>query len=441
MIWQMALDGVKERPVLGWGQDNFIYVFNEFYNPEMFDQEPWFDRAHNAVMDWLVAGGVLGLLSYLALFGAGLYLLWQKNALDRVEKALFSGLLIGYLFHNLFVFDNITSYILFFLVLAYIHQQTVDFRRSGTWWQRVKSKLAAPFHRDSAVLSPVSRYGLPVAAGILAILSLWTSATTYAQGHDVLQGLIDVSQAGDVGAAEQDFKQAIEYGYPGLQEALEQTLIMTSNAKFAEAKADQQKSYTDFAKSIGEEYVDRYPREVRPRLFLAEFYMQTGETKKAIAEYKTALSYSPHKQGILLELGSALLADDQSEEALDAFAEAYRLATRNDQARLYYALALIQSGRSRDVAKILGDVVKPTDQFVRAFAVAKDYKKAEDLLVASDSTNVQLYASLAAALYKDSRISEALKVMDLAIERVPNFKKQGTEIRREMQNGTLVIPE
>jgi tetratricopeptide (TPR) repeat protein len=135
------------------------------------------------------------------------------------------------------------------------------------------------------------------------------------------------------------------------------------------------------------------------------------------------------------------LADDQSEEALDAFAEAYRLATRNDQARLYYALALIQSGRSRDVAKILGDVVKPTDQFVRAFAVAKDYKKAEDLLVASDSTNVQLYASLAAALYKDSRISEALKVMDLAIERVPNFKKQGTEIRREMQNGTLVIPE
>jgi tetratricopeptide (TPR) repeat protein len=282
---------------------------------------------------------------------------------------------------------------------------------------------------------------LPVAAGILAVFSLWASATAYAQGHDVLQGLIDVSQAGDVAAAEQDFKQAIEYGYPGLQEALEQTLIMTSNGKFAEAKADQQKSYTDFAVETAKDYIARYPREVRPRLFLAEFYMQTGETKKAIDEYKTALSYSPQKQGILLELGSALLADNKSDEALDAFAEAYQLATRNDQARLYYALALIQSGRAADVEEILGDVVKPTDQFVRAFAVAKNYQKAEELLAASDSTNVQLYASLAVALYKDGRINEAIKTLDLASERIPDFKKQATGIKHDMQNGTLVIPE
>jgi hypothetical protein len=52
----MALKGIAERPVLGWGQENFNYVFNKYYNPQMFGQEEWFDRTHNVVLDWLIAG-------------------------------------------------------------------------------------------------------------------------------------------------------------------------------------------------------------------------------------------------------------------------------------------------------------------------------------------------------------------------------------------------
>jgi O-antigen ligase len=68
LIWSMAFEGVKERPLLGWGQDNFGYVFAKYYNPGMYGQEQWFDRSHNVFMDWLIAGGVLGLLGYLSLF-------------------------------------------------------------------------------------------------------------------------------------------------------------------------------------------------------------------------------------------------------------------------------------------------------------------------------------------------------------------------------------
>ena len=77
-IWEMALEGVKERPILGWGQGNFNYVFNEQYNPEIYYAELWYDRAHNVFMDWLVSGGILGLLAYLAIFiSAAFYLLVQ----------------------------------------------------------------------------------------------------------------------------------------------------------------------------------------------------------------------------------------------------------------------------------------------------------------------------------------------------------------------------
>ena len=68
MIWNISWQGVKERPILGWGQDNFSFVFTKYYNPQMYAQEPWFDRSHNVFLDWLVAAGVVGLIAYLYLF-------------------------------------------------------------------------------------------------------------------------------------------------------------------------------------------------------------------------------------------------------------------------------------------------------------------------------------------------------------------------------------
>jgi len=66
IIWNMAWQGIKERPILGWGQESFNYVFNKYYDPRLYLQEPWFDRVHNIVLDWMIAGGFLGFLAYLA---------------------------------------------------------------------------------------------------------------------------------------------------------------------------------------------------------------------------------------------------------------------------------------------------------------------------------------------------------------------------------------
>ncbi|MBV9159852.1 MAG: O-antigen ligase family protein, partial [Candidatus Kaiserbacteria bacterium] len=54
--WSIAWKGIEERPFLGWGQENYAIVFDKYYDPRMFAQEPWFDRVHNIIFDWLVAG-------------------------------------------------------------------------------------------------------------------------------------------------------------------------------------------------------------------------------------------------------------------------------------------------------------------------------------------------------------------------------------------------
>ena len=78
-------------------------------------------------LDMLVAGGALGLISYLLIFVAAIYLLWKKrNVLGITDAALLVGLLAGYFFQGLFVFDNLISYIFFYTVLAYIHSRDIE---------------------------------------------------------------------------------------------------------------------------------------------------------------------------------------------------------------------------------------------------------------------------------------------------------------------------
>ncbi len=120
--WALAWNGIKERPVLGWGQENFIGVYT--VNPVPFvNEQIWVDRAHNIVIDWLVNAGVLGLFSYLAIYGTAFYIIgtaYQKKAVSKNEALIIITLLIGYFIQNLFSFDTINTYLLFFTVLAYI---------------------------------------------------------------------------------------------------------------------------------------------------------------------------------------------------------------------------------------------------------------------------------------------------------------------------------
>jgi O-antigen ligase/tetratricopeptide (TPR) repeat protein len=120
--WSLALEGIKERPLLGWGQENFIGVYT--VNPIPLDPyHKWIDRAHNIVIEWLVNAGILGLLSYLALFGSAFYMLWrnyQKKAISINVASTLGTALAVYFIQNNFSFDTINTYLLFFTLLAYI---------------------------------------------------------------------------------------------------------------------------------------------------------------------------------------------------------------------------------------------------------------------------------------------------------------------------------
>ena len=126
MAWGVAVEGFKSKPVFGWGPNNFYYVFNQFYNPEFLKfgfQETWFDNAHGVVFNVLATQGAVGLVFYLGLYGCafyGLYRVYQKDK-NRLDWVVFgAGFFVAHFVHNFFVFENITSYLYFFLFLAFV---------------------------------------------------------------------------------------------------------------------------------------------------------------------------------------------------------------------------------------------------------------------------------------------------------------------------------
>jgi O-antigen ligase len=116
--WGIVWEAFLERPVFGWGQENFNSVASKFFDQPMDEVNAWYDRAHNQFLDWLVAGGLPMLGLYVSLFVlAG----WSfaLSSLAVPARAVPLGLLAAYAVNNLVTFDGIFSAIYFWLVLAF----------------------------------------------------------------------------------------------------------------------------------------------------------------------------------------------------------------------------------------------------------------------------------------------------------------------------------
>jgi len=151
-MWKAAIDGWRERPLFGWGPENFSQIFIRHFNPNYFDPKAgftaWFDRAHSVFFDYLSQTGGFGLLAYLSVF-AVFYLslikmfrspvlnhrqlpnsIPRKNADDKllpnypitqslIINTLLFALPIAYLVQGIVLFEILPLYLNLFLFLAF----------------------------------------------------------------------------------------------------------------------------------------------------------------------------------------------------------------------------------------------------------------------------------------------------------------------------------
>lgn len=347
MVWSMAYQGFKEHPIRGWGMENFNYVFNEYYNPNMYDQEQWFDRAHNVFFDWLIAGGLPALLAYLSLFSCALYCIWtHKRTFSVLERSVLTGLLAGYFFQNLFVFDNITSLIYFFTILAFVESTNP----ASVIMEKTRGAKEQRSRGTSSDLSYIVSGGAIVLALVLMYVVNYAG---YKQNTTLLRALSERSTTLGTAHNLALFKEALSYDSYGTSEVREQLAqISLSGIERGKELTRTQQEFLALADRELTTQAQELSRDARYQLFAGSFFSRVGMFEQAIVYLEKAHALSPAKQTIMFELGNAYYRNGNSEKAEQVFKQAYELAPAYDEARRFYAQILTANGKEAEAEAV-----------------------------------------------------------------------------------------
>ena len=123
-VWPLGIRAWRDSPLFGFGLESFSYLYDKYYQSNFLESIPevkYYDRAHNKIIDSLVTSGILGLLSYLAIF-VSLILVIVKNRdkLGALSSFVLISLFLAYFTQNIFAFDTVNSYLIFFLLLGFV---------------------------------------------------------------------------------------------------------------------------------------------------------------------------------------------------------------------------------------------------------------------------------------------------------------------------------
>src|SRR3989338_5857795 len=105
LVWEMSEKAIADRPILGWGADNFQRVFEKHYDNRLlqgeYGNEAWFDRAHNVFIDQLVDNGFVGLAMYFAVYIVVILALIYTalHAAEKRDRIFASALIVYFTLH------------------------------------------------------------------------------------------------------------------------------------------------------------------------------------------------------------------------------------------------------------------------------------------------------------------------------------------------------
>jgi hypothetical protein len=324
LIWQSAWQSFLERPWFGWGPENFEIAFSLHFDPRLFipeyGGEVWFDRAHNIIMDNLVALGMVGSILYIAVFIAAFYILGRlyfSKKIDFMTAAFPIAVFIAYFLQNLTVFDMVSSLMLFFLILGFIastEKEAGDGEDEAAVQARtIKPVVAIPvflvaflFCFFEFVVSPVQNSTLAVQAG------LKTEQIIY-QPSDMAQAL--AVQAGlETDQRIEAYKEALATSPIGKYQIVEffcDSFEEFSLSRAAEAVPSDQlnKEFDYLAEALGKN-IDASPLDFRAYLKLGQLYnawarIDAFKEDAAVSILEKAMSLSSNNQQVYWDMAQA----------------------------------------------------------------------------------------------------------------------------------------
>jgi putative inorganic carbon (HCO3(-)) transporter len=417
-LWDMTLEGVKERPIAGWGHEGFNYVFNAYYDPSLYGQESWFDRAHNVYLDWLVIGGIPALLLFLFLGGAAAVSVYRTKELKAWERVLVLSALAAYGIQGLAVFDNLFTYVPIIMLLTYAHT--------------LRSRPVASFERlPEARGVSLDAIAAPVAVVIAVFVLYMVNVPTYAAGKDLIRGL---TPSGTADVQLGYFKSALARDPFATQEIREQLISFAQQVIMSDVPVATKQEVFVFAVTEMEKEIARAPEDARLYALYASFLRLAGQFDQARVVGAKAHELSPTKQGIIVEQGMNEWQAEKPEAALSFFNAAYALAPAADELATYVAAGRVISGDIPGAKAFLQERFGTTT--VNSIPLALAYQHQNDWIDVivimkaryAESNDATTGYQLAAAYAQAGLVEEARMQARAVMQAHPETAAQGTSL-------------
>ena len=333
--WRIAATALLARPLLGWGPENYYFAFNRFYDPQMYaysSYESWQDHAHHIILDVGNESGLIGLLAYFGMFAAAGAMLWgamRRGHIDRGASLLIATLLVVYFLQNLFVFDVLATWILFYIVLAFIVSET---RQE---LPKVAS-VSAPLTLPQSVVIMGGIVAVAITAYVANISPLIVTATTVVAGRNYNQDF-----SGSMVKMEQALERSSPYKAESREEYGKLVMLALQTPGFPREAAVKylQRALSEFQKTVRE-----HPRDAYARLTLAQWHFVAGNFLDAETELLQALSLSPARQQIYYALIRFYLIQNNFPRAVEFAKRMVDLAPNIQVSHWYYGEALARAG-------------------------------------------------------------------------------------------------
>lgn len=416
IVWGVGLRGFLERPLLGWGWENFNVPFNKHFNPAItrdIGSRPWYDRAHNVIVETGVATGIVGLVLYLLIFAWVIKILCQNkkdNKVIPITNLLFITLLLVYLWQNLFVFDTLSSYIMFFLILAFIQSQKTILTKK----KKIVTQAAVPLTKGIVVPFVFTIIIVPIVyffniRPVLANYHTVKAITTYKNNLTLTQS---------------SFSRAFTYS-PADNQELRFILVQHTRDQLSKRGLNKETiPLVHFAIEEMDKSIKASPHQIPNYLILAELYLATTQLDPQhiyLAEEitKKALVRAPQRYQIYTMLGRIKMSQGRFTQGIDYFKQAISLNENFAEAHWNLAIAYILSHQ----ANLAEDELKKTQELGFDVYNTKNVKK---LLQA----------------YQDSKnLPAIIKFLETLVKRFPNNQEYQQSLAELQQLYQEVIKE
>ena len=337
--WGIAWEGIKEKPLLGWGQGNYSYVFERHYNPEIYRYEVFFDSPHNTVLETWINGGIFSLIAYLLIFFFAFWQTFKSDRLKREQKFIISGLLIAYFIQNIFVFDNVTSSILLVSILAFI----VSYKRNSTYENLPKTTTVSLI----IIFSFVSIF--------FTVLIPWSANANLLRGLQLFsvnqnKETVFIYQK-DPWQIQRLFEKALDNNFTGTYQIKHETIrALGTWSWMQEMDLRTEKAMQDFIEFSEKELLKELEEGSKnPRTYfsLGSLFLKVNDFEKAEYYFSKAVEIAPKRQFYMNLLASSKKSLGKYEESLDIKKEIYELDKTNIEPWVDYIIALRVSDLER----------------------------------------------------------------------------------------------